>query len=73
MRKPKVTMTEVRLITNRVMGPSMTGKYYFVRKAKLVSGDIYEVVGQKVDVTDSVEALLEKERSRAKSRRRQGA
>jgi hypothetical protein len=69
----KTTLTEVVYVTNRILGPSLYGKYYFVRKAKDLGNGMLEVVGAKVDVTESVRALLTAERARAKARRGQGA
>lgn len=53
--------------TNQVMRSELTGRYYFVRKAELLGNGHCRVIGAKVDVTESVEALL-KPKKKAKSR-----
>lgn len=59
MSKPKiVSMREVHYATNQIMQAG--DRFYFVKKAKLIGEGMYQVVGAKVDVTESVQALIDK-------------
>ena len=61
-------------ILNQVMQSPLTGTYYFVAKARRLDNGVCQVVGKKVDVTESIEALfgdmLKRERARALSPKR---
>jgi hypothetical protein len=53
---------------NVVMQATLSGRYYFCPKVEIRGGTLALVTGRKVDVTESVEALL-KQQARALTRK----
>lgn len=49
-------------VRNIVVHSSLTDSYYFVPKAKVIGENRFEVVGKKINVTESVRALIEAKR-----------
>lgn len=47
-------------VFNQILFSSLTQRFYFVRKAKVRGDGILEVVGKKVDVTESIQPFLAK-------------
>lgn len=53
---------------NIVVHSSFSDRYYFVPKAKVIGENLFEVVGKKVDVTESVRALIASKRKATSKR-----
>lgn len=58
MSKAKAATRKVRYATNQVMQAG--DNFYFVKKAKFIGENMFQVIGAKVDVTASIQALLDK-------------
>lgn len=55
MTKPKSSTVYVR---NQVFHSAMTGRIYFVPKAKLREDGLVEVVGNKIDISERLQPML---------------
>ena len=55
---------------NIVVHSSFSDRYYFVPKAKVIGENLFEVVGKKVDVTESVRALVASKQRKPPPKRR---
>jgi hypothetical protein len=54
-------------VQNRIFRGGLTGRYYFVKRAQRV-GDDWLCVTDKIDVTESVQALLEDDRKKRRKK-----
>jgi hypothetical protein len=46
------------IVRNRIFASTLTGKVYFVPKAKRLSASGFQVVGRKVETTETFETLM---------------
>ena len=61
--KPSMSLEEVRYVHNQVLRSLDGERFYFVARAKILEGGALMVIGKKVDVTESVQALLPKKKA----------
>lgn len=52
-------------VKNQIFHSPLTGSFFFVPRAKVLDGGMLQVVGKKVDVTESIERLFPKTKKRA--------